>query len=118
MRFIKTFILLIFLIGTALFFLQNSTQLEQEAAFQLKLYVSDYVWNSGPVPFFFVILVAFAIGALLSLFLLGMDRIKLGHRIRRCNKKIRRLEKELQGLRELPLAAKLDQNVPQPLEKA
>lgn len=110
MRFMKTFILLIFLIGTAMFFLQNSSQLEQEVAFQLKLYIRDYVWESGQVPFFFVILVVFAVGALLTLFLLGMDHFRLAHKIRNSNKKIRILEKELQGLRELPLTAKLEQN--------
>jgi ribose/xylose/arabinose/galactoside ABC-type transport system permease subunit len=114
MRFIKTFILLLFLIVTALFFLQNSVALEQEVDFQFKLYLSDYIWDSGPLPFFFVILFAFAVGALLSIFLLGMERFRLGNRIRAANKKIRILEKELQGLLELPLSAKLEQDIAQP----
>jgi hypothetical protein len=114
MRFIKAFILLAFLIVTALFFLQNNVTLEQEVVFQFKLYLFDYIWHSGPLPFFFVILAAFALGALLTIFFLGMERFRLGHRIRAANKKIRILEKELQGLRELPLSSKLEQDIAQP----
>jgi uncharacterized membrane protein YciS (DUF1049 family) len=114
MRLIKTFILLIVLIVIALFFLQNNTQFEQEVVFQLKFYIWDYIWNSGPVPLFFVVLLVFALGMLITMVMLGLDRFKLSYTIRRANKKIRKLEKELQGLRELPLATRPAQSDGQP----
>ena len=109
MRFIKTFILLLLLIATVLFFLQNSAELEKEFIFTFKVYVNDLSWTSGPIPFFFVILAAFGVGCLVTVLLLGIDRLKLSGKIRQSNKKIRTMEKELQGFRQLPIATELEQ---------
>ena len=104
MRFIKTFILLVLLVGVVLFFLQNSSELEKEFVFNFKLYVNDLAWRSGPVPFFFVVLASFSFGCLVTFLLLGLDRFKLGRQKRKAEKKIKVMEKELQGFRQLPLA--------------
>lgn len=104
MRFIKTFILLAILVGIVLFFLQNSSELEKEFIFNFKLYINDLAWTSGPVPFFFVVLASFALGCCVTILLLGLDRFKLSRKIRQSGKKMKIMEKELQGFRQLPLA--------------
>ncbi|MDR2891947.1 MAG: LapA family protein [Deltaproteobacteria bacterium] len=109
MRFLKTFILLLVLVTTALFLLQNSSELAKELIFTFKVYVNDLTWTSGPIPFFFVILVAFALGCLVTALLLGIDRFKLSGRIRQSNKKIRVMEQELQSFRQMPISTELDQ---------
>ncbi|MDR1125044.1 MAG: LapA family protein [Deltaproteobacteria bacterium] len=111
MRFIKTFLLLVILIGMALFFLQNSAVLEQEFVFNFRVYVGDYGWFSPPVPFFFVVLMAFGLGGLTAIIMLGLGRFKFGSRIRQNKKRIRKLEKEVQALRELPLVDNMEINV-------
>lgn len=103
MRFVKTFILLLLLVAMVLFFLQNSAELEKEFIFNFKLYVGDLAWTSGPIPFFFIVLVAFAFGCLVTLMLLGLDRFRLAAKIRQDGKKMKTMEKELQDLRQLPL---------------
>lgn len=108
MRFIKTFLLLVILIGMALFFLQNSAVLEQEFVFNFRVYVGDYGWNSPPVPFFFVVLMAFGLGGLTAIIMLGLGRFKFGSRIRKDKKRIKTLEKEVQALRELPLVDNIE----------
>ena len=118
MRFIKIFLLLVILAAMALFLLQNSALLEQEFVFSFKLYIADYSWLTPPLPFFFVSIVAFILGGLLAVLMLGIDRLRLFGQIRQSNRKIKMLEKELRALRELPLVSNIEHNETQQLPAA
>ncbi|MDL2306476.1 LapA family protein [Desulfovibrio sp. OttesenSCG-928-C06] len=118
MRFIKTFILLVLLVGIVLFFLQNSSELEKDFVFNFKLYVNDLSWTSGPIPAFFVILASFATGCLFTFLLLGLDRFKLARKNSQNRKKMKIMEKELQGFRQLPLAPEPEPAAPAPAKPA
>ena len=66
-------------------------------------YYFDYIWSNTAVPFFFVVLVAFVAGSVVTLGYLFMDRLRLKMDLSRCRRVVRRQEKELKKLRAIPL---------------
>lgn len=103
MRFLKALWLTIFFFFTLIFFIQNNAVLSQKLSLTFDFYYFDYVWSNTSVPFFFVVLVAFVVGALAMLGYLIMDRIHLRRELSRCRKLARKQEKELKQLRAIPL---------------
>ena len=103
MRFFKALWLTVFFFFTLLFFVQNNTVLSQELALQFDSYYFDYVWKNTKVPFFFVILVSFVAGVLVSIGYLFMDWMRLKGDLRKCRRVVRKQEKELKKLRSIPL---------------
>lgn len=103
MRFFKALWLTVFFFFTLLFFVQNNTALSQELSLQFDTYYFDYVWKNTKVPFFFVILVSFVTGVLVSIGYLFMDWMRLKGDVRSCRRIIRKQEKELKKLRSIPL---------------
>jgi len=103
MRFLKALWLTVFFFFTLMFFIQNNDVLAQQLSLKFDFYYFDYVWSNTAVPFFFVILVAFVAGALVTLGYLIMDRMRLKMDLGRCRRALRKQEKELKKLRAIPL---------------
>ncbi len=103
MRFFKALWLTVFFFFTLLFFVQNNAVLSQELALHFDTYYFDYVWKNTKVPFYFVILVSFVAGVLVSIGYLFMDWMRLKSNVRNCRRVIRKQEKELKKLRSIPL---------------
>ena len=105
MRFLKALWLTVFFFLSLTFFVQNAKVLDQKLSLQFDFYYFNYVWTNTAVPFYFVILVAFAVGALVTLGYLFMDRVRARMELGRYRKIIRRQDKELRQLRSIPLQA-------------
>ena len=103
MRFLKALWLAVFFFAALIFFIQNNDVLGQKMALQLDFYFFNYIWKGTAVPFYFVVLAGFLVGALSTLGFLIMDRIRLRLELRRARKEARDLSKELKALREIPL---------------
>ncbi|SBV94223.1 Histidine triad (HIT) protein [uncultured delta proteobacterium] len=103
MRFLKALWLTVFFFCSLIFFIQNNDVLSQKMTLKFDFYYFDYVWTNTAVPFFFVILVAFVAGALVTLGYLVMDRMRLKMELSRCRRVVRKQEKELKKLRSIPL---------------
>ena len=69
MRYVKAFLLILIFFVTMIFLFQNQASLSQKLAFQLDLLVMPSM-TSIELPFYFVLLAAFLLGALLCLLLL------------------------------------------------
>lgn len=102
MRFVKVLVLVLVFFISMLFFVQNNAVLSQTVTLTLDLFF-DTAWTSMALPFYFMILCAFLLGALLTMLLLMLSRMRASAALRRANKRIRILEKELHSLRNLPL---------------
>lgn len=105
MRFLKALWLTVFFFFSLIFFIQNYEWLSQKLTLKFDFYYFDYIWNNTAVPFYFVVLVGFFAGALVTLGYLVMDRIRIRMDLSRCRRTIRRQEKELKKLRAIPLEA-------------
>ncbi|MEG6506119.1 lipopolysaccharide assembly protein LapA domain-containing protein [Nitratidesulfovibrio sp. 1201_IL3209] len=102
MRFVKVLVLVLVFFISMMFFVQNNAVLSQTVTLKLDLFF-DTAWSSIELPFYFMVLCAFLLGALLTMLLLMISRMRAGAALRRANKRIRVLEKELNSLRNLPL---------------
>ena len=103
MRFLKALWLTVFFFFSIIFFIQNNDVLSKPMSLRFDFYYFDYVWSNTAVPFFFIILVAFVAGAIVTLGYLVMDRVRLKMEFSRCRRVVRRQEKELKKLRAIPL---------------
>lgn len=104
MRFVKVLILVLVFFISMMFFVQNNAVLSQAVTLKLDLFF-DTAWSSIELPFYFMVLCAFLLGALCTMLMLMVSRLRAGAALRRANKRIRVLEKELNSLRNLPLEA-------------
>lgn len=109
MRFLKALWLTVFFFFSLIFFIQNHEVLGQNLSLKFDFYYFDYVWTNTAVPFYFIVLVSFFIGAVVTLGYLIMDRIRIRMELARCRRCLRKQEKELAALRSAPAQA-------QPLE--
>ena len=103
MRFLKVLGLVLLFLISMMFFIQNTEILSQEMSLHLNFYIGDYVAQSRPLPFYFLLLAAFAIGALLVLLFFVMDKLRMGKLLKECTGERERLEQEVNSLRNLPL---------------
>ena len=99
MRFLKALLLIAIFTFGLLFFIQNSKALEAPLALTFSLYYGDLTWTSQALPFFVIVLAAFAVGAVLSALYLLIDRIRLGCSLVGCKSSLRSAEKEAKRLR-------------------
>lgn len=104
MRFVKVLVLVLVFFISMMFFVQNNAVLSQAVTLKLDLFF-DTAWSSIELPFYFMVLCAFLLGALATMLMLMVSRMRAGAALRRANKRIRVLEKELNSLRNLPLEA-------------
>jgi hypothetical protein len=99
MRFIKVLLLIVLFTCGLLFFIQNSKALETPLTLGFSFYYGDLTWTGKPLPFFVVVLAAFAIGALFSALYLFVDRLRLGCSLVKSKSDLRGKEKEIAKLR-------------------
>lgn len=106
MRFLKIlWIVLLFFFG-ALFLVQNKETLSQLMVLQLDLFFTEKL-TSIELPYYFIVLCAFAVGALSAIGYLILSRLRLGMDLRRTRKQVKILQKELNTLRSARLEAQV-----------
>lgn len=98
MRYIKALVLAILIFLALVFFFQNQTALSQQLELTLNLFFIPPM-TSIPLPFYFVVIAAFLVGALLSLALLFWDRCNTSAKLVKSRWHISSLEKELAKLK-------------------
>ena len=99
MRFIKLIILLLFIAFIVIFFMQNTDAISQPMALHLNLYIAG--WSLIALPYYFFLLGAFIIGALLAGLFFIMEKIQHYSALRTYRNKIEALQTEVQSLRKL-----------------
>lgn len=97
MRYIKTLLLACLFFVLLIFFFQNQTVLAQELQLTLNLFFTAAM-TSIKLPFYFLIIAAFLLGAVLSLSLLVWDKINLTAKLMKNTWYIKTLEKEVEKL--------------------
>ena len=98
MRYLKALVLAILVFLALVFFFQNQTALSQQLELTLNLFFIPPM-TSIPLPFYFLVIAAFLVGALLSLALLFWDRCNMSARLVKSRWHISSLEKELAKLK-------------------
>lgn len=98
MRYLKVLILAVFFFLALVFFFQNQTSLSQEMQLTLNLFFVPPI-TSISLPFYFLLLGAFMIGCLLSLFLLVWDKFTTSARLVKTKWRVSSLEAEVARLR-------------------
>jgi uncharacterized integral membrane protein len=101
MKWVKTLLLMIVILFTILFYFQN----KDEVTLRLGLYpLKNYQWVEVPkIPIFFVILGSVLLGAFIGWMGDFWSRFQLKRALRQNQKRIERLEKEIQSLHDSEL---------------
>jgi hypothetical protein len=103
MRFIKVLFLLALFVFSIFFFSQNNDVLLQELTLILDIpYVATL--HSIPLPFGFLILLAFVAGSLLTLIYFAVDKFRSIAKLKECRTRMASLEQELNSLRNMPIS--------------
>ncbi|MBD5642018.1 MAG: LapA family protein [Desulfovibrio sp.] len=104
MRYIKVLVLAVFLFLALIFFFQNQGPLSQEMEMTLNLFFIPPM-TSIKLPFYFIVIAAFFVGAMLTLFWLVWDKFVTSSKLMKSKWNASRLEHEIQQLnRKLDLA--------------
>ncbi len=98
MRYLKAIVLVLFFFVSMIFFFQNQAVLSTEMTLNLNLYFTEPM-QSIPLPFYFLVLAAFLLGAILAVISLVWDKMNLSARLMKANWRVRSLEKEVTVLR-------------------
>lgn len=110
MRYVKALVLVLIFFVAMIFLFQNQTSLSQTLSFKLDLLFMPAM-TSIELPFYFVLLAAFLLGALLCLILLLWDRMRLTAQIMRANFRVQAMQNE-----EKKLLAQMEKLAAQPRE--
>lgn len=94
MRYVKVLLLVLVFFLTMVFFFQNQEALSKEMTLRLHLFFTDPM-VSIPLPFYFLVLAAFLVGALLTICVLVWDKFHLSARLMKATWRVRALEKDL-----------------------
>lgn len=103
MRILKYFINLVLIFVIIIFFIENSQQLSQRIQFQFDLFMPGLLWQMPELPLYFLLIVFFALGGIITGAIIAWGRIGVSRRLSKANKKIKGLEKEVTAYRQLPL---------------
>jgi len=95
MRYIKVFLLAIIFFLALVFFFQNQGALSQSMVLTLNLFFIPAM-SSIALPFYFLVIAAFACGALLTLGFLVWDKVNLTARMMKQKWQISSLQRELE----------------------
>lgn len=106
MRILKYFLNLVLIFTIIIFFIENSQQLSQRVQFHFDLFMPGFLWQMPELPLYFLLIVFFALGGLITSAIFAWGRIGLARRLGKSNKKVRTLEKEIKAYRQLPLITK------------
>lgn len=97
MRYIKVLVLAVFLFLALIFFFQNQAPLSQEMEMTLNLFFIPPM-TSIRLPFYFIVIAAFFVGAMLTLFWLVWDKFVTSSKLMKSKWTASRLEHEIQQL--------------------
>ncbi|MGE9985876.1 LapA family protein [Desulfovibrio sp. SGI.169] len=98
MRYVKVLLLAILFFLALVFFFQNQNALSQDLVLTLNLFFLPPM-ASIPLPFYFMILAAFFVGAVLALVFLVWDKVNLSARLMKSKWRVSSLEREVEKLR-------------------
>ena len=84
MRYIKVLLLVLLIFFSLVFFFQNQTALSTAMTLKLNLFFVAEM-TSIPLPFYFIVIVAFFVGALLAVALLLWDKMTIDRKSTRLN---------------------------------
>ncbi|MCF8086000.1 MAG: LapA family protein [Desulfohalobiaceae bacterium] len=101
MRYVKALLVILLFVFGLTFFLQNSEMFT--ATLSVRFEVLDWGGRSDPIPLYMFLVLAFLLGALISLLYLAADKIKLHRELKRRKSRISSLERELSSLRNMSL---------------
>ena len=101
MRYFKVLALVILFFLSMVFFVQNTPELSKEVVLSIQLLQLKF--TSQSLPYYLLILTAFAAGALLCLLYFMGDKIRLSGQLRTCRTRMANLEQEVNSLRNMPL---------------
>lgn len=93
MRYVKALVLMCIFFVAMIFLFQNQASLSQKLSFQLDLMVMPAM-TSIQLPFYFVLLGAFLLGAIMCLLLLVWDRMRMSAAIMRANFRVQAIQNE------------------------
>lgn len=97
MRFLKVLILVVAIFLALVFLFQNQTALSQDMVLTLNLFFVPPM-SSIPLPFYFLIIAGFVLGALLSICFLVWDKVHNSARLMKARWRIGQLEREVASL--------------------
>lgn len=100
MRYLKVLVLAIFLFLALIFFFQNQAPLSQQMEMSLNLFFLPTM-TSIPLPFYFLLISAFFVGCLLTLFWLIWDKFICSSRLMQARWRATNLHREVDKLRKL-----------------
>lgn len=100
MRYVKVFLLAIFFFLALIFFFQNQAALSQKMVLTLNLFFLPAM-SSIELPFYFLVIAAFACGALLTLAFLVWDKVNMSARLMKQRWQISSLERSVEKGRKL-----------------
>ncbi|WP_018125165.1 LapA family protein [Desulfovibrio oxyclinae] len=102
MRYLKVLALILLFVVSILFFSQNNEILAQSLVLRLDVpYIAEL--RSVPLPFYFLVLGGFVVGAVLTMLYFLSEKLKAAKKLRECNSRMASLEQELNSLRNMPL---------------
>ncbi len=98
MRYVKVLLFVLIFFVSMVFFFQNQTTLSTEMKLHLQLFFLEPM-ESISLPFYFLVLAAFLLGAILAVTVLVWDKMSLSARLMKANWRVRSLEKEVAALK-------------------
>lgn len=101
MRYLKVLALVILFFFSMVFFVQNTPELGKTVVLSIELL--QYKFTSQELPYYLLILTAFAVGAVITLLYFMGDKIRLSGQLRTCRTRMANLEQEVNSLRNMPL---------------
>lgn len=97
MRYIKVLVLAVFIFLALIFFFQNQGPLSQQMEMTLNLFFIPPM-TSIRLPFYFIVIAAFFVGSMLTLFWLVWDKFITSSKLMKSKWNVSRLEHELKQL--------------------
>jgi lipopolysaccharide assembly protein A len=101
MKYLRVAALILLFFFSMLFFVQNHELLSTTVRLNLQLFSLEM--QSREVPYYLIVLLAFAAGGFISLVYLLIDKIRLSSEVRKSRSRIKDLEEEVNSLRNMPL---------------
>ena len=97
MRYLKMLLLVVLVSLALIFFFQNQNTLSQDLVLSFNLFnlFSIPAMTSFPLPFYFIVITAFFLGAILSFAVLVWDKVHLSARLMKNKCRIASLEREV-----------------------
>ncbi len=99
MRYLKVLLFALIFFVSMVFFFQNQAVLSTEMKLHLNLFFMPPM-ESISLPFYFLVLAAFLVGAILAVLVLVWDKMNLSARYMKAKWRIHALEKEVNSLKE------------------